>query len=39
MVIRNLKNAKKYFIEAKSYKLIESVIPNQTVFQHELGYV
>jgi len=28
-----------YFIEAKIYKLIESAIPHQTLFQHELGYV
>jgi len=34
-----LKNAKNYFIEANIYKLIESVIPHQTLFQHELGYV
>ena len=27
-----------YFIEAKLYKLTESV-PHQTLFQHELGYV
>jgi len=31
-----LKNAKKCFIEAKIYKLTESVI---ILFQHELGYV
>ena len=29
----NLKNAKNYFIEAKMYKLTESVIPRQTAFQ------
>jgi len=34
-----LKNYKNYFIEAKIYKLIESVIPRQTLFQHQLGYV
>jgi len=34
-----LKNAKNYFIEAKIYKPTESVIPHQTLFQHELGYV
>jgi len=34
-----LKNAKSYFIEAKMYKLTESVIPHQTLFQHQLGYV
>jgi len=30
---------KKHFIEAKIYKLRESVIPHQTLFQHQLGYV
>jgi len=39
MVTRNLKNAKNYFIKAKLYKLTESVIPHQTLFHHELGYV
>jgi len=39
MVTRNLKNAKNYFIEVKMYKLTELVIPHQTLFQHELGYV
>jgi len=34
-----LKIDKNYFIEAKLYKLTESVIPHQTLFQHELGYV
>jgi len=34
-----LKTAKKDFIEAKIYKLTESVIPHQTLFQHQLGYV
>jgi len=34
-----LKNSKNYFIEAKIYKLRESVIPHQTLFQHQLGYV
>jgi len=34
-----LKNAKNYFIEAKIYKLTESVIPHQTLFQHQLGCV
>jgi len=34
-----LKNAKKYFIEAKIYKRTESVIPHQTLFQHQLGSV
>jgi len=29
----------KIFIEAKIYKLTESVIPHQALFQHELGYV
>ena len=29
----NLKNAKNYFIEAKIYKLTESVILRQTMFQ------
>jgi len=38
MVSRNLKNAKNYFIEAKIYKQTESVMPHQTLFQHELGY-
>jgi len=27
------------FIEAEIYKLTESVIPHQALFQHELGYV
>jgi len=35
----NLKTAKNYFIEANIYKLTELVIPHQTLFQHELGYV
>jgi len=35
----NLKNAKSYFIEAKMYKLTESVISRQTMFQHQLGHV
>jgi len=39
MVTRNLKNAKNRFIETKIHKLTESVIPHQTLFQHELGYV
>jgi len=26
-------------IEVKIYKLTESVIPHQTLFQHQLGYV
>jgi len=30
---------KKYFIEAKIYKLVESVIPHQILFQHQIGYV
>jgi len=34
-----LKNDKKIFIEAKLYKLTESVIPHQTQFQHQLGYM
>jgi len=34
-----LKNAKNYFIVAKIYKLRESVIPHQTLFQHQLGHV
>jgi len=34
-----LRNAKNYCIEAKIYKLTESVIPHQTPFQHELGCV
>jgi len=34
-----LKNAKNYFIAAKIYKLTELMIPHQTLFQHELGYV
>jgi len=34
-----LKNAKSYFIEAKIYKLTESNIPHQTLFQHQFGYV
>jgi len=38
MVSRNLKNAKNYFIEAKINKPTESVIPHQTLFQHQLGY-
>jgi len=38
-VSRNLKNAKNYFIEAKMYKLTESVIPPQNLFQHQRGYV
>jgi len=33
-----LKNAKNYFIEAEIYRLTESVIPQQTLFQHQLGY-
>jgi len=39
MVSRNLTNAKNYFIEAKIYKLTELVIPHQTLFPHEFGYV
>jgi len=38
-VTRNLKNAKNYLIEARIYKLTESVIPHQTLLQHELGCV
>jgi len=34
-----LKNSKIYFNKAKIYELTESVIPHQTLFQHELGYV
>jgi len=34
-----LKDIKNYFIEAKMYKLTESVIPCQTMFQHQLGYL
>jgi len=34
-----LKNVKNYFIEAKIDKLTESVIPQQSLFQHQLGYV
>jgi len=34
-----LKNGKNYFIEAKMCKLTEAVIPHQTLFQHELGYM
>jgi len=30
---------KNRFVEAKIYKLTESVILHQTLFQHELGYV
>jgi len=33
-----LKNTKNYFIEAKIDKLTESVIPQQTLLQHQLGY-
>jgi len=36
---RNLKNAKNYFVEAKTYKLTESVLPHQNLFQYQLGYV
>jgi len=39
MVSRKLKIAKNYFIDDKNHKLTESVIPLQTLFQHELGYV
>jgi len=39
MVSSNLKNNKYYFIEAKLYKLTESVIPHQTLCQHQLGYL
>jgi len=35
MVSGNLKTAKYYFIEAKTYELI----PHQSLFQHELGYM
>jgi len=38
-VRKNMKNAKKFFIEAKIDKLTESVIPHQTLFQHQPGYV
>ena len=38
-VSTNLKNDKNYLIEAKLYKLTESVIPHQTLFQRQLGYV
>jgi len=34
-----LQNAKNLFIEAKIDKIAESVIPHQTLFQHQLGYV
>ena len=34
-----MNNAKNYFIEATIYKLTESVIPHQTLFQHQHGYV
>jgi len=34
-----LRNGKNYFIEAKIYKITESVIPQQSLFQHQLGYV
>jgi len=34
-----LKNAKNHFTEAKIDKLTESVIPHQSLFQHELGYM
>jgi len=34
-----VKNAKNYFIEANIYKLTELVIPHQTLFQYQLGYV
>jgi len=34
-----LKNAKNYFIEAKIYKRTELVIQQQTLLQHQLGYV
>jgi len=30
---------KNYFIEAKIYKLTGSVIPHQTLFQHQLAYM
>jgi len=36
---RNLKNAPNYFIEAKLYKLTESVIPHPTLLRHEFGDV
>jgi len=39
MVSRHLKNAENYFIEAKIDKLTESMIPHQSLFQHELGYM
>jgi len=31
-----LKNAKNYFVEVKIYKLSESMIRHQTLFQHDL---
>jgi len=34
-----LKNAKNYFFEAKINKLTKSVMPHQTLFQPQLGYV
>ena len=34
-----MKNARNYLVEAKTYKLTESVIPHQTLFQHQLGHV
>jgi len=38
-VSRNLKNDKNYFIKVKLYKLTQSVISHQTLFQYQLGYV
>jgi len=32
-----MKNAKNYSIEAKIYKVTESVIPQQTLLQYQLG--
>jgi len=37
-VSRNLQNAKNCLIEAKTYKISESVIPNETLFHHQLDF-
>jgi len=34
----NLQIARNHFIEVKLIKKLESVIPHQTMFQHQLGF-
>jgi len=34
-----LRDAENHFSETEIYKILEAMIPHQTLFKHQLGYV